>query len=236
MKAILVIAALLLSGIMLKAQNKFAVKSLPNADVLNQYPTRDEKGNTLELLAAVQVALNQKECDANGIPLYLKCTDKKEYIRPALYCWNAMLRSWRKYETPQKSSQDGNVVYSALVRCPGVYAFLDAASQTEKGVLVSMPSKCSIRSIKLIQQSPAYSVLWEGNGTNEVKIPFGELQFDAVMELTWEEAGITKKASYLCGALTRVDEAVQAGEFRKLEIKPGKTVEFQSTLFTNNSN
>ena len=87
-----------------------------------------------------------------------------------------------------------------------------------------------------MQQSPAYSVLWEGNGTNEIKIPFGELQFDAVMELTWEEAGITKKASYLCGALTRVDEAVQAGEFRKLEIKPGKTVEFQSTLFTNNSN
>lgn len=236
MKTILIAIFWLLMRLSSSAQNKFEVKSLPNVDVVNQYSTRDERGNTLELLAAVQVSIHQKECDPAGIPLYLKGNNKREYTRPALYCWNSMLNCWKKIEAPQKINKDGMVIYSALVRCPGLYAYLDAASQTEKGVLVSMPSKCAVRSIRLIQQSPSYSAFWEGNGSNEVKIPFGPLQFDALLEITWEEAGIAKKAKYLCGALTSMDEVPQAGEYRKLVIKPGKTIEFQSTLFTNNSN
>jgi len=233
MKAIHLIALLIFNGLFAQAQNKFLVKSLQNTEVLSQYSTRDESGKTLELLAAVQVDLNQKECDSRGVPLLLKSNTKKEYSRPALYCWNPIHRCWKKSSVLEKTNDNNNTIYNAMVTCPGVYAFLDAPVSLEKRVIVALPSKCTIKNVRLIQQSPAYAVFGEGKGTNELELSFGPLQFDAVMEVTWEEAGSTKTAKYLCGALTRIDEAPNPGEPRRLEIKPGKTIEFQSALFTN---
>jgi hypothetical protein len=234
MKNELMLLLFIFGGKAINAQNNFEVKSIPNAELLEQYPTCDESGKALELLSAVQVNLHQKECDPKGIPLHLKSADKREYTRPALYCWNPVLQHWKKAETLQKSKVGELAVFSSTIRCPGLYAFFDVGSAFEKGVLVSMPSKCAIRSVRIIQQTPAYSVFWEGKGTNELKLPFGPLQFDALLEISWEEAGNLKHAKYLCGALSRIDELPEAGTPRKLEIKPGKTIEFQSALFTNN--
>lgn len=218
------------------AQNKFVVKSLQNSEALKQYSTIDESGNALELLSALVVSLNQKECDPKGIPLLLKSNEKKEYNRPALYCWNSMLKCWKKSEAVQKINDNGKVTYQATVNCPGTYAFLDATGSSEKRVLVTLPSKSKIKKARIVQQSPAYSVAWEGKAANEIELPFGPLQFDAVLDITWEEAGVNKTASYLCGALTHIEDIPQAGEVRKLEVKPGKTIEHQSTLFTTKSN
>ena len=77
---------LALPGAMLNAQNHFEVKSLDKSDVLMHYTSVDESGNPIELLAALKVSVNQKECDARGVPLYIKSTEKKEYNRPKLYC------------------------------------------------------------------------------------------------------------------------------------------------------
>ena len=233
MKAIHLIALLIFNGLFAQAQNKFVVKSLQNAEVLSQYSTRDESGKTLELLAAVRVDLNQKECDSRGVPLLLKSNAKKEYARPALYCWNPIHRCWKKSSVLQKTIDNNKTIYNTMVYCPGVYAFLDAPVSVEKRVIVALPSKCTIKNVRLIQQSPAYSAFEEGKGSNELELSFGPLQFDAVIEVTWDEAGSTKTAKYLCGALTRIDETPTAGEPRRLEIKPGKTIEFQSALFTN---
>jgi hypothetical protein len=236
MKLSCLIVLSILPSMVALAQNKFVVKSLQNSEALKQYSTIDESGNALELLSALVVSLNQKECDPKGIPLLLKSNEKKEYHRPALYCWNSMLKCWKKSAAVQKINDKGKVTYQATINCPGTYAFLDATGSLEKRVLVSLPSKSKIKKARIVQQSPAYSVAWEGKATNEIELPFGPLQFDAVLEITWEEAGVNKSANYLCGALTRIEEIPQAGEIRKLEVKPGKTVEYQSTLFTNKSN
>jgi hypothetical protein len=233
MKAIHFIYLLIFPGFIAQAQNKFVVKSLQNTEVLSQYSTRDESGNTLELLAAIQVSLNQKECDSKGVPLLLQSIDKKEYSRPALYCWNPILRCWKKNSGLQKTIDNNRTVYNAMVYCPGVYAFLDAPVSVEKRLLIALPSKCTIKNVSIIQQSPAYSVFGEGKGSNKLELPFGPLQFDAVMEVTWEEAGMKKTAAYLCGTLTHIEDAPEAGEPRRLDVKPGKTIEFQSALFTN---
>jgi len=235
MKSFVLSMLLALPGAMLNAQNQVEVKSLENSDVLMQYACVDEAGNPIELLAALKVSVNQKECDVHGVPLYLKSTEKKEYKRPKLYCWNTVLRCWQKSVEVQKSSAMGNPVYTAKVKCPGIYAFFDAGvNNAEKGVIISMPSRCSIRSVQLVQQAPAYSTFWEGKGTNEVKIPFGPLQYDALLDIRWEEDGTLHQSKFLCGVLTKVDAAPD-GQYRILEIKPGKSIEFQSTQFTNNT-
>ena len=236
MKSIVLSMLLALPGAMLNAQNHFEVKSLDKSDVLMHYTSVDESGNPIELLAALKVSVNQKQCDARGVPLYLKSTEKKEYNRPKLYCWNTMLRCWQKSVEVQKMSGVGTPVYSARVKCPGIYAFFDAGvNNAEKGVIISMPSRCSIRSVRLVQQAPAFANSWEGKGTNEVKLPFGPLQFDALLEISWEEEGKVHHSKFLCGVLTKVDAAPD-GQYRILEIKPGKSIEFQSTQFTNNTN
>jgi hypothetical protein len=79
MKTIALSVLMVLPGAMLHAQNYFEVKSLENSDVLNQYATVDEAGNPLELLAALKVQIHNKECDKQGVPLYLKSAEKKEY-------------------------------------------------------------------------------------------------------------------------------------------------------------
>jgi hypothetical protein len=225
----------LLSSI-LQAQNYFEIRSLEKSEVLNTYQTVDETGNAMELLAAIKVTVNHKECDKNGLPLYLKSEEKKEYNRPKLYCWNTMLRCWQKSVEVQRMSGTGPPIYVAKVKCPGIYAFFDSGvkNSSEKGVLVSMPTRCEIRSVRIIQQSPAYANSWVGNGTNEVKLSFGPLQFDAVLEVSWEENGKNNNAKFLCGGLTRL-ESINEGQYRLLEIKPGKSMEYQSTQFTNNS-
>jgi hypothetical protein len=221
--------------VLLQAQNKFELKSLNDREVLQRYATRDDAGNSLELITAIQVSLHQKECDTTGIPLYLKGDGKKEYTRPALYCWNSLSQRWTKSVGLTKSFEKGMAIYSAKVRCPGIYAFLDQHPVTEKGVQIVLPSKCAIRSVRLIQQEPACAIFWDGKGSHELKLPFGPLQFDAVLEISWEEGGTLKQASYLCGAITRIEETPESGTFRKLEIKPEKSQEFQSSLFTTNT-
>ncbi|MFN5370358.1 MAG: hypothetical protein ACK5B6_02750 [Bacteroidia bacterium] len=236
MKTIALSLLMVLPGAMLHAQNYFEVKSLENSDVLNQYVTIDEAGNPLELLAALKVQINNKECDKQGVPLYLKSAEKKEYNRPKLYCWNPMARCWQKSVEVQKMAGKDGPMYSANVKCPGIYAFFDSGINTaEKGVIITMPTRCAIRSVRLIQQVPAFANYWEGKGTNELKLPFGPLQFDALLDISWEENGTLHQSKFLCGALTKVDAAPE-GQYRTLEIKPGKSVEFLSAHFTNNSN
>lgn len=220
---------------MLDAQNSFEVKSLDKSEVLKNYVTIDESGKPLELLAAVKVNLNTKACDTTGIPLYLKSAAKKEYKRPKLYCWNTLLRCWQNSSEVQKSTNSNEPIYAANVKCPGIYAFFDSAVHNdEKGVVVTMPPRCAIRSVRLVQQQPAFANFWEGKGSNEVKLPFGPLQFDALLDISWEENGTLHQSKFLCGALTKVDEAPKE-QFRTLEVKPGKSVEFLSAHFTNNS-
>lgn len=214
------------------AQEAFRIETLPNASVLQAYPTADEKGRPMELITAVKVVLHKKQCPPKGVPVTLVSESKKEFIKPLLYRWDPATKVWVKEQSLKVLSGKKVRHFVTSVRCPGIYGVFDAVPPAETGLLLSMPADAALRSVKIIQQSPAMSYYWEGQGVRELKIPFGALQFDAEITLTWEQKGTRREGVFLAGALGDFNEAPQPGQPRTLKLKPGKTIEFHSYQFT----
>jgi hypothetical protein len=214
------------------AQETFRIECLSNASVIQAYPTTDEKGKPLELITAVKVVLNKKQCLPRGIPITLVSERKKEFLKPLLYRWDPAAKSWVKEQALTVLPGNKTRNFKTSVRCPGIYGVFDAVPPTETGLVLSVPSDAALRSVKIIQQEPAMSYYWEEQGGRELKIPFGALQFDAEIKIAWDEKGVRREGVFLAGALGDFNETLQPGQPRELKLKPGKTIEFHQQQFT----
>ena len=233
MKYFLQSLLILALGSILKAQNNFEVKSLSINEALDKYSCIDDAGKSLELVSVVSVRLNQKECDPIGIPIMLENKSKKEFKNLALYRWNPMNNCWNKEKTPTEVKYGNRSSYSARITCPGTYAYMNYEKQKEKGLLIELPKGAIIKSAKIIQQNPAYSILKNGNDNNTLEIPFGPLVFDAVVSLSYEYEGRLIEENYLAGSLTQTDEIIEASDYRKLTVKPGKSLKLITSTANN---
>ncbi|MFN5318253.1 MAG: hypothetical protein ACK5CY_05390 [Bacteroidia bacterium] len=233
MKYFVHMVLLLALSSILKAQNNFEVKSLSIKEALDKYSSIDDGGKSLELLSVVSVRLNQKECDPLGMPLMLENKSKKEFKNLALYRWNPMNNCWNKENTPTEVKYGDRTSYSAQITCPGTYAYMNYEKQKEKGLLIELPKGAEIKSVKITQQNPAYSITKNGNDKSTIDIPFGPLVFDAIVSLSYEYEGRLLEENYLAGSLTQTDEIIESGDYRKLTVKPGKSLKLNASTANN---
>jgi hypothetical protein len=233
MKFFLPTLLLLALGTLLKSQNNFEVKALRINEALEKYSCIDDAGKPLELLSVVSVRLNQKECDPLGVPLVLENKRQNQIKNLALYRWNPMNNCWNKEATPTAVNYGNRISYSADITCPGTYAYMQYEKQKEKGLVLELPKGFEIKSVKIVQKKPAYSITKNGNDKNTIEIPFGPLEFDAVVSLGYEFEGRFMEEQYLAGSLTQTDEIIESGAYRKLLVKPGKSVKLNTSTANN---
>ncbi len=197
--------------------NNLEFKALPES-----LTTVNEKGESLLLLSAVEIKIHSVRCYDKGFKVNLPIEYKGE-LNKLIWCrWNPAGKFWQKEESPQLKSNvySGKPGYSVIVRCPGIYAFLESSVSDEKGLIIESTSNRPIKRIEIHQTEPNMSIIKEySKAQTKIKIKTANIYYHGIIRITYLEKNQERKVETLAGAVLKLDKPSNDEGYRAIKLK-----------------